>query len=300
MLRTSDINLLAKAAKAGFLALAALLLASCAPRAEENVDIYVSIPPLLPFAQRLAGPDVKCESFMPSGANPHSYEPSPRKGSGYYASKLFIMTGLPFEQELVKRTAKGKGPEVLDLFHAVYKEEDHDEDHDHDHDHEEHHGHHHDPHIWLSPKLMLQMVGLMAEKIETLYPEKKEEIEKRKEELEAELVAFDEDLKETFENGPKTFLTFHPAYSSFACDYVLTEIAVEKEGSEPTPKSLAESLRKAGEEKLNYLIIQPGLNERLASHIARSADLKIIKRDALSTNYYGELRALAKNIKGEE
>lgn len=298
MLRASDINLLAKAAKPALLGLAALLAASCAPKCEEKVDIYVSIPPLLPFAQRLAGPEVKCESFMPSGANPHSYEPSPRKGAGYYNSKLFIMTGLPFEQELVKRTAKGKGPKVLDLFHAVYKEEDH--DHDHDHDREEPHGHHHDPHIWLSPKLMLQMVALMAEKLEELYPEKKAEIEDRKVELEKELTAFDQELKETFENGPKTFLTFHPAYSCFAYDYGLTEIAVEKEGSEPTPKSLSESLRKAGEEKLNCLIIQPGLNERLATHIAKSAGLKVIKRDALSTNYYEELRALAKNIRGEE
>ena len=297
MLRMLDINLLAKAAKLASLALTALALASCGQDAEEKVDVYVSIPPLLPFAQRLAGPDVKCESFMPSGANPHSYEPSPKKGSGYYGSKLFIMTGLPFEQELVKKT-NGKGPKVLDLFHAVYKEEEHDEDHD--HDHEEHHGHHHDPHIWLSPKLMLQMVKLMAEKIEELYPEKKEEIEKRKDEIEKELAAFDQELKETFENGPKTFLTFHPAYSCFAYDYGLTEIAVEKEGSEPTPKSLSESLRKAGEEKLNCLIIQPGLNERLATHIAKSAGLKVIKRDALSTNYYEELRALAKNIRGEE
>ena len=297
MLKTSGINLLAKAAKPAFLGLVALLMASCTPKAEDKVDVYVSIPPLLPFAQRLSGPDVKCESFMPSGANPHSYEPSPKKGSAYYGSKLFIMTGRPFEQELVKRT-EGKGPKVLDLFHAVYKEEEHDEDHD--HDHEEHHGHHHDPHIWLSPKLMLQMVKLMAEKIEELYPEKKAEIEDRKVELEKELAAFDQELKETFENGPKTFLTFHPAYSCFAYDYGLTEIAVEKEGSEPTPKSLSESLRKAGEEKLNCLIIQPGLNERLATHIAKSAGLKVIKRDALSTNYYEELRALAKNIRGEE
>ena len=293
-----DINLLAKAAKLALLALTALLMASCAQNAEEKVDVYVSIPPLLPFAQRLAGPEVKCESFMPSGANPHSYEPSPKKGSSYYGSKLFIMTGLPFEQELVKRTGKGKGPKVLDLFHAVCKEEDHEDDHD--HDHEEHHGHHHDPHIWLSPKLMLQMVALMAEKIEELYPEKKAEIENRKAEIEKELSAFDQELKETFQDSNKTFLVFHPAYSCFASDYDLTEIAVEKEGSEPTPKSLSESLKKAGEEKLNYLIIQPGLNERLATHIANSAGLKVIKRDALSTNYYEELRSLAKNIRGEE
>lgn len=294
MLRMLDINLLAKAAELALLALTALALASCGQKQEEKVDVYVSIPPLLPFAQRLAGPDVKCESFMPSGANPHSYEPSPKKGSGYYGSKLFIMTGLPFEQELVRRTGKGKGPKVLDLFHAVYKEEDD------DHDHEEHHEHHHDPHIWLSPKLMLQMVALMAEKLEELYPEKKAEIENRKAEIEKELSAFDRELKETFQNSNKTFLVFHPAYSCFASDYGLTEIAVEKEGSEPTPKSLSESLKKAGEEKLNYLIIQPGLNERLATHIANSVNLKVIKRDALSTNYYEELRSLAKNIRGEE
>ena len=294
MLRMPDINLLTKAAKLASLAFTALALASCGQKQEEKVDVYVSIPPLLPCAQRRAGPEVKCESFMPSGANPQSYEPSPQKGSSYYGSKLFIMTGLPFEQELVKRTGKGKGPKVLDLFHAVYKEEDD------DHDHEEHHGHHHDPHIWLSPKLMLQMVALMAEKIEELYPEKKAEIENRKAEIEKELSAFDRELKETFQDSNKTFLVFHPAYSCFASDYDLTEIAVEKEGSEPTPKSLSESLKKAGEEKLNYLIIQPGLNERLATHVAKSAGLKVIKRDALSTNYYEELRSLAKNIRGEE
>lgn len=279
-------NLLAKAAKPALLAIAALLIASCAQKAEEKADVYVSIPPLLPFVQRLAGPDVKCESFMPSGANPHQYEPSPRKGAGFYDSKLFVMTGLPFEKELAKRAKGGKGPKLLDLVHDDHEEEEV--------------GHHHDPHIWLSPRLMIVCVQDMAAALSELYPEKKEEIEKRAEEIKEELKAFDEELKETFKDGNKVFLVFHPAYSCFAEDYGLTEIAVEKEGSEPTPKSLGEAMDKAKSENIANLIVQPGMNERLAKNIADTAKLKIIKRDALSTNYYDELRALAKNIKGEE
>ena len=281
-------NLLGETAKLAFLALAALLLASCGQDREEKVDVYVSIPPLLPFVQRLAGPGVKCESFMPSGANPHQYEPSPRKGAGFYDSKLFVMTGLPFEKELAKRAKSGNGPKLLDLAP---------EEADHDHDEE---GHHHDPHIWLSPRLMKERVQDMAAALSELYPEKKEEIEKRAEEIKEELKAFDEELKETFKDGNKVFLVFHPAYSCFAEDYGLTEIAVEKEGSEPTPKSLGEAMEKAKSENIANLIVQPGMNERLAQNIADTAKLKIIKRDALSTNYYDELRALAKNIKGEE
>jgi zinc transport system substrate-binding protein len=283
-------NLLGETAKLAFLALAALLLASCGQDREEKVDVYVSIPPLLPFVQRLAGPGVKCESFMPSGANPHQYEPSPRKGAGFYDSKLFVMTGLPFEKELAKRAKGGHGPKLLDLAP---------EDADHDHDHEEE-GHHHDPHIWLSPRLMKERVQDMAAALCELYPEKKEEIEKRAEEIKEELKAFDEELKETFKDGNKVFLVFHPAYSCFAEDYGLTEIAVEKEGSEPTPKSLSSALDKAQSENIANLIVQPGMNERLAKNIADTANLKIIKRDALSTNYYEELRALARNIKGGE
>ncbi len=59
-------------------------------------------------------------------------------------------------------------------------------------------------------------------------------------------------------------------------------------------------MEKAKSENIANLIVQPGMNERLAKNIADTAKLKIIKRDALSTNYYEELRALAKNIKGEE
>ncbi len=281
-------NLLAKAAKPALLALIALLMASCAQKAEEKADVYVSIPPLLPFAQRLAGPDVKCESFMSSGANPHSYEPSPRQGAGFYESKLFIMTGLPFEKELAKRAKSGKGPKLLDLAREEA-----------DHERVEAH-HHHDQHIWLSPRLMAERVQDMAAALCELYPEKEEEIGKRAEEIKEELKDFDEELKETFKDGNKVFLVFHPAYSLFAEDYGLTEIAVEKEGSEPTPKSLSEAMEKAKSENISSLIVQPGMNERLAKNIADTAKLKIIRRDALSTNYYDELRALAKNIKGEE
>ena len=280
-------NLIARTAKRAFLAFTALLIASCAQKAEEKADVYVSIPPLLPFVQRLAGPDVKCESFMPSGANPHQFEPSPRKGAGFYDSKLFIMTGLPFEKELAKRAKGGKGPKLLDLVHD-------------DHEEEEEEGHHHDPHIWLSPRLMFERVQDMAAALCELYPEKKEEIEKRAAEIRKELKDFDEELKAIFKDGNKVFLVFHPAYSCFAEDYGLTEIAVEKEGSEPTPKSLSTALDKAKQGNISNLIVQPGMNERLAQNIADTAKLKIIKRDALSTNYYDELRALAKNIKGEE
>lgn len=79
----------------------------------------------------------------------------------------------------------------------------------------------------------------------------------------------DESIKKRADALPdtKVFLVFHPSWGYFADDYGLTQIAVEDEGKEPTPATLAKILDKASNDNVSGVFVQKEFNPELAKTI---------------------------------
>lgn len=163
---------------------------------EEKLVIYTSMYPLYDFTKKIAGEKAEVVNLIPSGAEPHDFEPTSKDIMNLSQANLFIYNGGGFES-WIEKIAEAVNNPVLTLVdstehisllsnedtghihhddedHGHGKEEDHghgqehskEEDHDHDHgDHEEDHDddqHDHndhgefDPHVWIDPNLAKQ------------------------------------------------------------------------------------------------------------------------------------------------
>ena len=118
--------------------------------------------------------DSEVISIVPTGADPHTFEPSLADRATLESADLVIANGLALEEGLVDllATVADGGTPVIEMTDAVTIREmgdDHDEhdgehhdngDHDDDHDHGHSGG---DPHIWLDPLNVAAVVPWIAE-----------------------------------------------------------------------------------------------------------------------------------------
>ena len=116
------------------------------------------------------------DSVIPIGADPHSWEPSIRVTADLAAADLLIRNGLDLEEGLLGAldTVDTSRTTVVTLSGLISDADDDHSDHDestdddhsdHDHSDDDHSDHDHsgpDPHLWLDPVLVADLVGGIA------------------------------------------------------------------------------------------------------------------------------------------
>jgi zinc transport system substrate-binding protein len=285
--------------------------------AGEPIIVAVSILPQAEFVEKVGGDRVKTIVVIPPGADPHTYESSPREIEEISKSSMFVAVGvgMPFEDvwidrfetinsgTLIVNSSDGIGLKELAGHHHHEGEGEHSgeleenrenesvEDHEHesaeDHEHESEEGNEElDPHIWTSPanaKIMVENVykGLVEVDPgnETYYAQNRDAYLK-------ELDALDSRIQEKLEGKKeRNFMVYHPSWGYFAADYNLTMIPVEIEGKEPSAQDLAKLVDLAKEKQVKVIFIQAQFNTRSAQAVAEEIGGEVIAVDPLAKNY---------------
>ena len=253
-----------------FAAIGALLILPCPALAK--LPVMVSIVPQKYFVQKVGGDLVSVGVMVQPGASPHDYEPKPSQMAALAKAKAYFAIGVEFEKAWLPRFlaanpklmvvhTEAKVPRVAmqgrhehDDHDGGHKAEEHGHDkhagehkaekHDHDHHAEEHKGgehHHHaegapDPHIWLAPRLVMIQAKAIHDALAKLDPAHAADYNRNLAAFETELKELDQNLRRAFTGlGEKrAILVFHPAWGYLCRSYGLKQIAVEKEGKEPT------------------------------------------------------------------
>ena len=70
------------------------------------------------------------------------------------------------------------------------------------------------------------------------------------------------------------------------------ELAIEQEGKEPSPSSLAKLIDIAEAEGINTLFIQKEFDKRYARSIARNLDAEVVVIDPLAEYWLGSMREI--------
>lgn len=184
----------------------------------------------------------------------------------------------------------------------------HDAKHDADHDADHHHdgeaaeGHHHhdheggDPHIWLSPALVKMMAGSIKAALVKADPAHAAVYRANHDAFVRELDELDLRINDLFQNVPENrrrFMVFHPAWSYFAHNYNLREVAIEVEGREPGPRQLTRIVEFAKKEKIEAIFVQPQFSRRGAETIARNVGATLIEADPLAEDWAANIRRVA-------
>lgn len=282
------------------------------------VRVAVSIPPQKYFIQRIAGDLAEVTVMVPPGADPHTYEPKPSQMRGLADARLYMTIGVPFEKAWLDRITAAGGKDMtlvhlekgIDLLpeeeHAMDGEPDHEGDHDHDADHDHHdgeaaegHHHHHeggDPHIWLSPALVKMMAGSVKAALVKADPAHAAVYRANHDAFVRELGELDLYINDLLQNVPENrrrFMVFHPAWSYFAHNYNLREVAIEVEGREPGPRQLTRIVEFARKEKIETIFVQPQFSKRGAETIARNVGATLIEADPLAEDWAANIRRVA-------
>lgn len=261
------------------LVLVLVMVSGCGSKVEneeifENgkITVYTSFYAMHDFANKIGGDKINLINLVPTGMEPHDWEPSPNDIVKLEKADVFIYNGagmehwvgkvlesVDSERLVVVETAKG-----LKLLEGI---DDHEEDLKEKDDEELKY----DPHVWLNPMLAKQQMEAIKEAFVLADPSNKEFYENN-------YTDYAEELDELFEEFTSTLSAFehrdiivaHQAYG-YLCDaFDLNQIPIEglNADAEPSPSRMAEIIEFAKEKDIKVIFFEEMVSPKVAETIA--------------------------------
>lgn len=249
------------------------------------LTVVVSIPPQKWLVEELGGARVRTWSLLQPGDSAETYQPSDAEVTRVLQARLFVPIGVPFENgawaQALRAVSKVETAELVSQSERGAASHGHSEGVD-------------DPHIWLSPRRMIQHAELVASALGSADPEGAPIYAANLEQVRASLTTLDAELRRLL--GPwrsAQFLVFHPSWTSFASDYGLRQLAIQRHGKEPSDSELTELLRAARRAGLSTVFVQPEIAGRAAFAIADALAAEVEALDPLAVDLPHNLLASA-------
>ncbi|MCD9024569.1 metal ABC transporter substrate-binding protein [Cohnella silvisoli] len=263
---------------AGF-AVAALILSGCGNSNGKNwekLKVVASFYPMVEFTKQVAGDHADVVGLIPSGAEPHDWEPSPKDVTAIQEADVFVYNGIvegwaektlasaSNDKRIVVEASKGialmEGTEEHEHGEEAQAEEGHSGDE-----------HSLDPHVWLDPALAQQEVRLIQAGLEKADPDNKDDYKKNADAYIEKLKALDDKFKKDL-NGAKhkEFVTQHAAFGYLAKSYGLTQVPIAglSPEQEPSPEEMAGVVAFAKEHEVKTIFFETLVDPKIAQTIA--------------------------------
>ena len=268
----------------------ALLIVGCTTKSDsDKKTIFVTITPMQSIIEEITAGDFDVEVIVPKGASPETFEPTPKQVTSFSDAEFIFSTGLiDFEQSLVQRI--GGDAEVVNLSNGIELIAGSCSHGNHQHKHGV------DPHIWTSPRALRTMVTNAHKAIMAHYPDSVKYTEATNRLLERidELDSYCSTRIE--EAGVEAMMIYHPAYTYYARDYGIEQIAIEHDGKEPSLRQTTALIEKAKKHNVKAILRQPQYSEDKVRAIANDAEAEIITTDPLSEDILGEIERITEII----
>lgn len=238
-----------------------------------RLRVLTSFYPMYDFACKIGGDCIDVTNMVPSGTEPHDWEPSTNDLKNLEKADVFIYNGADMEpwadDLLVSRS---------DTLHVVEASENvelrtTDGEHEHAHEHEDA-DHHHgdfDPHVWLDPENAKIEMEAIRDALCAADPENSTVFQSNYEKYAAELDALDAEFREKLALLPnRTIVVAHEAFG-YLCDaYGLTQVGIEglSPDSEPDPGRMAEVIDFVREHSISTIFFEELVSPKVAEAIA--------------------------------
>lgn len=262
-----------------------LLLFSCNNQPDKSsngkLNIVVSILPYADFVRTIAGNDVNVSVMIPVGANPETYEPTPKQIVALTNADIYIEVGGPFEFEKNwLQKIKLDYPNVK-FYNPTKLVEPINEN----------------PHIWLGPENAQYIVSKTTELLISYFPENKTKYETNRDEFRSEIDKLVIEYLDKF-NGQSnnTILTYHPAWVYLTTRFGLKEISIEHEGKEPNAKSLTNIIDEAKAKNIATIFVEPQFQKSVAETISNEIGAELVEINPLPENYLKNLKDVLDKI----
>lgn len=241
-----------------------------------NPTIVTTIYPLYDFTKQVVGDKAEVLLLVPSGAEPHDWEPAPADLITLKNASLVIGNGAGMEPWLdrVGNTVLAGKPvvraaAVVDLLESDDSAHDHHHGHDHGHDH--HHGHI-DPHVWLDPVNAQAIVRAIADAAAGIDAANRDYYYANAANYIAQLARLDNEYRTGLASATsRDIVTSHAAFGYLAKRYGLNQVAIMglSPDAEPTSERMVKIIRYVRSNGIKYIffetLVSPKLSEVIAS-----------------------------------
>ena len=255
------------------------LLTACSGRTPAERIAVVSILPQAYLVKRICGDRFRVVVMIPPGSSPETYEPSLSQMKELGKASIYLQIGhIPFEKtHMAAVLSMNPSMRVVDCSRGVRLIR------------EGRNEHHHggiDPHTWLSPSEVRTIARNMAAALGEIDGEHAGEFDKNLAVFLRDMDALDGRLKKMMEPcRGRPFIVYHPAWSYFARDYGLVQVAIESEGKAPTPAGMRRVLDIAQREGLRHVIVQKQFPAEFAAAIAGDIGGSVLAADPLPADW---------------
>jgi zinc transport system substrate-binding protein len=269
---------------------------------ESKIKVMASFYPMYDFATNIGGDKIIVKNMVPSGIEPHDWEPAASDIADLEEADVFIYNGADMEHwvETVLDTLENKdliiveasqGIELLEGNEHSHIEDGQSEEEEHvdennpteddnnverdseasteedNHDEEEHL----DPHVWLSPV----NAGIQALNIRDAFikadPENEAFYRSNYENYETKLNALDQKFRDSLSKlKNKDIIVAHEAFGYLCNEYGLNQIGIEglSPDSDPDPARMEEIIKFAKEKEVKVIFFEELVSPKVAETIA--------------------------------
>jgi zinc transport system substrate-binding protein len=274
------------------------MLSSFPVMAEKRLTVFASIVPQQYFLEQIGKDLLDIHVMVPPGANPATYEPKPKQMVMLSHASAYFAVGVPFENAWLKKlisinpdmivvhTEEGIKKLPMKTPFPSFSENDKNKNT----------GYHgiFDPHIWLSPPLVLQQARTMLNALCALDPKNSPVYEANFKNFAFRVKRLHIDLKKKFQVKESIkFMVFHPAWGYFATTYGLKQIPIQIEGKAPKPEELKRLIKYAKKNDIGIIFVQPQISPTNAQVIAKEIGAQIAYADPLAADWMANMKKVA-------
>ena len=238
-----------------------------------RLRVLTSFYPMYDFACKIGGDCIDVTNMVPSGTEPHDWEPSTNDLKNLEKADVFIYNGADMEpwadDLLVSRSDTLRVVEASENVELRTTDGEH--EHAHEHEGADHHHGDFDPHVWLDPENAKIEMEAIRDALCAADPENSTVFQSNYEKYAAELDALDSEFREKLAPLPnRTIVVAHEAFG-YLCDaYGLTQVGIEglSPDSEPDPGRMAEVIDFVREHSISTIFFEELVSPKVAETIA--------------------------------
>ena len=265
--------------------IAGLALLGCRPRVKDDRPLIVtSIHPYKLLIQEIVGDSIQVRSLIPPKASPHTWTAKPADMKSLDDAKLLVINGLGLETELTGAFEE-RSPKLIDVSKLLKLEDQAQVQADSTLAVETDHAHAGmNPHIWLSPQLMLRAVIMLSDELQTRFPSQAATIRANTSRMINDLAAVHRQItSERAAIAVPILITYHDSFHWFAKDYDVQIMGTVQSspGQEPTARELTLLGAVIKTNKIKAIFVEPQMDKRSAKVLADEFGLALLELDPL-------------------
>lgn len=266
--------------------------ASDEPVDPNKLQVMASFYTMYDFAQKIGGEHVQVTCMVPSGTEPHDWEPSTKDITRMEQADVFIYNGAGMEHWVSdvlaglsnKKLISVEASQGVSLLRSAEEEESHDHeavhaDEDEEDSHDAHEHGEYDPHVWLDPMNAKQEMQNICEAFSEADPEHRADYQANYEKWAKQLDELDETYQTTLENlSERNIVVAHEAYGYLCRRYNLTQVSIEgmSPDSEPDPGRMADIIDFVRANNVRAIFFEELSGSRTAETVAAETGVKLL------------------------